>query len=255
MRVVGQEPRAALVAVDQHGVDAGVGRKEEHLLARDPQDRREEGVDHAAVHEQVEVALAVLDEDHLDRGAHAGREIGAGLGLGREVPGRLLGPEQVPRVGVLVEDLREVLELPSPAVPLAEVLALDHVDARRARVRAGGLLRASERGRVDGGRRREVTESRGERLGLLAPGGRERRVERDPAGRLEPGVRGVVGLTVPDQVEALGHAVGPVGTAAGAGFAGCRARQSAAYASTSSRSQIRPEASDVIGSGNEPRSM
>jgi hypothetical protein len=34
-----------------------------------------------------------------------------------------------------------------------------------------------------------------------------------------------------------------------------RACHSSAYASTSSRSQMRPDASDVIGSGNDPRSM
>ena len=57
-----------------------------------------------------------------------------------------------------------------------------------------------------------------------------------------------VGAAVADQVEDAAHPAG----ASPAG--GCRCRHSSANASMSSRSQMRPDASDVSGSGNWPRS-
>ena len=121
-----------------------------------------------------------------------------------------------------------------------------------------GLVRAPERRGVDD-ERLEIhhEEPACEQGGLLDASLRQRRVPLLAAGaRPWLALPAEIGLTVPDQVQnAIRHAgeesvVDRLGS--GGGWV---ARQWSAYPSTSSRIQIRPDASVVRGSGNDPRSM
>ena len=71
-----------------------------------------------------DVAVRVGSDDGLDRSHTASRGALALLAAGREVPGGVLVAEQLHRLGVVAQDLLEVLLLPLAAEPLAQVIVV-----------------------------------------------------------------------------------------------------------------------------------
>ena len=133
----------------------------------------------------------------------------AGLAPGGEVPRGVLVAEQLDRLGVLAEDLLEVLLLPIAAEPLAQILALDHLDADALGVHLRRLARPRQGGGVEGGRRGQQRQAVGQQARLLETDLAQRGIVLIPSRGREPRGGVVVRTAMPDQVQtAFDHGAG-----------------------------------------------
>ncbi len=231
-----------------HAVDRRVLRQEEHRR-RQTEDLAAVRVDHAAVRHDDDVAIGVLARRSPPPPSTTRvAEVRSLSPPGRPAPDGLLVPDPMHELRVAGHDLLERQPLPSADVRLDQLVVEHDVEPGGIGVRRDGLAGPAERRAVDGGGRQIHQHAGGQRA--ARPGAGPPRTTAGPTDRRAPS-RTSRRSRSPSGRAGSGRGRGSRRRVPVAGVALAIPRRTL---SMSSRSQMRPDASDVSGSGNWPRS-
>ena len=243
---------------DHDRVEARVLGQEEHVLVADAEDVAEVGVDHAPVRDDDDVAVAVRRDDRLDRIDASALEVVGRLAAGGAgaMPGPGCGTTRSPR-----DAPRRSARSPSPPIrrrtTRTGLRARGSASPTRSANADGGLAGAQSASRSRSPRAWRAAPAVGEPLGLLETHLAERRVVLQPPRRSRPARRS----SSPAARAGSGRDAGRSCRASSTGRSRRTASRPGEPATPRRRPRRRrgarcgPDASDVIGSGKDPRSM